>query len=363
MESIKKLNHYLCPPGNGVFTVHTAKENKEALHKLLFDTSEPSQVEEIWRQSLSSYKTETRPILLGVCLDTGGGIQRGANWGPLFIREHMLKSIGAPNYYDIGDIRIIPHLLHDKYLNQETIQSCQDALYGGEKLSVSGLSIAEDVTDILYKEKKKIFSIGGDHSVSYPLVKSWIKAKKSESKKIAIIHFDAHTDLMSKRLGIDICFGSWAYHMIELLETPSNLLQFGIRSSGQDKSYWESNLGVQQFWANEFKDNFSKIKKDTIAYLKENEIEEVYVSFDIDALDSKYASATGTPESNGLEPHTCIDLIQSIASICKITGGDMVEVAPFVQSPQRSKLTPEPDTTIESASLISRKIIEVMSES
>jgi agmatinase len=46
---------------------------------------------------------------------------------------------------------------------------------------------------------------------------------------------------MDERLGIDICFASWAYHMIDLLEKPSDLIQFGIRSSGQDKKL----LGVK----------------------------------------------------------------------------------------------------------------------
>jgi agmatinase len=360
MKDIEKLNRYLCPPGNGVFTVHTAKENKESLHSVQFKTKDPKEVEKIWREDLSNFKATKLPILMGLCIDTGGGIQRGANWGPLFIREHIQKSIGHPEYFDIGDVRVIPHLLHDKYLNEQTIRSCQEALYDGEDLKVSGLSIAEEVCDILISENKKVFSLGGDHSVSYPVVKSWIKGRRAAGKKVAVIHFDAHTDLMPKRLGIDICFASWAYHMIELLEKPSHLLQFGIRSSGQPKEHWESKLGVQQFWASEF--NTTQVEEKTLKYLKDEEIDEVYISFDIDALDAQYASSTGTPEVDGLEPHRCIQLIEKIAEVCHVTGGDVVEVAPFVHSALKSKLAPEPETTVESASLISRKILEVMSK-
>jgi agmatinase len=359
---MKNFDQYLCPPGNGVYTVHTAKGNKETLHQKLYETIDVDEVQRKWEESLLILETWDKPVLLGMCLDTGGGIQRGANWGPLFIREHMINAVNTPEYLDLGDVRVIPQILHDKYLNQETIKSCQDALYKGPEknnLKVSALSIGEVVSRQLFDKNKKVLSLGGDHSVSYPLVKSWIEVKKEKNIRTAIIHFDAHTDLMKKRLGIDICFASWAYHMIELLDKPSDLMQFGIRSSGQPKEYWEKNLGVQQFWPEDF--DKVDVAQETINYLKSEKIQEVYISFDIDALDAKYASATGTPESEGLEPHTCITLIEEISKVCKITGGDVVEVAPFVQSNLKSKLTPEPDTTIESASLIARKILEVMS--
>ncbi len=166
---------------------------------------------------------------------------------------------------------------------------------------------------------------------------------------------------MAKRLGIDICFGTWAYHMIELLDKPSDLMQFGIRSSGQKKSFWEKTLGVQQFWNYDFqKQGVQKITEHVNNYIKENKIQEVYVSFDIDALDAKYASATGTPEQNGLAPHECIQLIEAISKECKITGSDVVEVAPFVASTMTTPMSPEPDTTLQSAAIIANKLLEVM---
>ena len=63
---------------------------------------------------------------------------------------------------------------------------------------------------------------------------------------MAIIHFDAHTDLLTERLGIDLCFGSWCTHILEDLNSPSHLVQLGIRSSGKTKSHWENTFGVKQ---------------------------------------------------------------------------------------------------------------------
>jgi agmatinase len=59
-------------------------------------------------------------------------------------------------------------------------------------------------------------------------------------------------------------------------------------------------------------------------------VKELYISFDIDALDEKFASATGTPEKGGLLPSDCAALIRMLAKDFKITGADLMEVAPFV---------------------------------
>lgn len=357
---IDKALQYLCPPGNGVFTVHTAKDKKEQLHQKIYGTTDPEKVQKTWQESLRSIATSTQNIfLLGVTMDTGGGIQRGANWGPLFIRNQLDPS----QFFDLGDVKTIPHLLHDKYLNEQTIKKCSRALYGGEQdLPVSALSIAEDFCESFYefKPESKLLGLGGDHSVSYALVRPWIKHKINQQKKVAVIHFDAHTDLMAHRLGIDICFASWAYYTLDLLEKPSHLIQLGIRSSGQNKQHWESTLGVQQFWSSEIQTDTQKISKTVSDYLKAEQIEEVYISFDIDALDIRYASSTGTPEKDGLQPHQCIQIIQEIAETTKVTGADLMEVAPFVKSLSTDQVNPEPDTTLNSARIICEKLIEVM---
>ena len=184
--SFKHLKPLLRPPGNGVFTVHTASDIIENVQQRLYGKSDQQEIKQAWEKSLDS--DERKPLLLGVCSDCGGGIHRGANWGPLFVRQYLLDLSQNRPFLDLGDLPVIPHLLHDKYLNEETISECREALYGDNKstLPVSPLSIAEHICDEINKEENPlpVFSIGGDHSVSYPLVKSWIRSRRKAGKKV-----------------------------------------------------------------------------------------------------------------------------------------------------------------------------------
>jgi agmatinase len=330
-----KLEQCLCPPGNGVFTVNTAKERKEALHQTIF--GQATNIDNLWKKYLHELPNASKAVILGIASDCGGGILRGANWGPLFLRSTLLEQYPELTAYDLGDIRVIPHLLADKYLNESTLANCRKALYQDENspYCVSPLSITEDVLHDFYAQfpDKGIFGIGGDHSVSYPLTKAYLQAKKKQGKRAAIIHFDAHTDLLVERLGIDLCFGSWCTHILDDLHERHHLIQIGIRSSGKPKSHWEGTFGVRQHWANEIRSQgTAKTIENILAQLANENIDELYVSFDIDAIDDSFACATGTPEPDGLMPTDTMQILKALAAEYPITGADMMEIAPFTDS-------------------------------
>ncbi|MBL4942044.1 MAG: arginase family protein [Colwellia sp.] len=354
-----KLIQCLCPPGNGVFTVNTAKERKEQLHQTMF--GQASDIDNLWKSSLDKLPGASSAIILGVASDCGGGILRGANWGPLFLRTTLLKSYPDLNTFDLGDIRVIPHLLSDKYLNEATLSNCRKALYQDpqSELCVSPLSITEDVLHDFYAAfpDKGIFGLGGDHSVSYPLTKAYLQAKKKQGKRTAIIHFDAHTDLLVERLGIDLCFGSWCTHILADLPAPEHLIQVGIRSTGKPKSHWEQTFGVKQHWAIEIKElGIEKVIDNILIQLAAQNIDELYVSFDIDAIDDSFASATGTPEPDGLTPNEAMAILRAIAAKYPITGADMMEIAPFTDSSGQGEVSR--DKTLKVAGEISAFLLQ-----
>jgi agmatinase len=327
---LKNIPQLLTLPGNGVFTVHTGKEKKERLNRAYYGSANPDVAQKKWLASLAHPDT-TLPWLLGVPSDNGGGIQRGANWGPLAVRQELLGS-EAP-FFDLGDVRVIPHLLHDDYLNDKTIKLCQRALYGkASRLPVSPLSIAERALQEIYRAHPaaRILGVGGDHSVSYPLVKEWLASRRDLSTA-AVLHFDAHTDLLERRLGIAHCFATWTRQILAHLESTEHIVQVGIRSSGRKKKFWKEETGVEQLWAAEVhKLGAEKTAQKIALHYRRLGIEELYISFDIDALDIRYAAATGTPEAGGLLPSDCAAIIRVLAGEFKVSGADLMEVAPYV---------------------------------
>jgi agmatinase len=348
----------LCPPGEGVFTVNTAKEKKDGLHQLLYGNKDPK---DAWQSELQKINQQEQGIaLLGVCSDTGGGIQRGANWGPLYIRQALYQYLSPQSLQDVGDVRIIPHLLHDKYLNQTTIDNCRKALYKTSEttLPVSPLSMTEKWVSEFHATypKKKILSLGGDHSVSYALALPYFLARKKAGIRAGLVHFDAHTDLLTERLGIDLCFGSWVPHVLPALNDPKDVVQIGIRSSGKDRNHWENSFGLKQYWSKEVRQSGAQsIAQDICARFKAQGIQEIYISFDIDALDSHYAGATGTPEDNGLFPDECSAILWELGKHFSVGACDLVEVAPMVGLDQINQ-----QATLMSASSIAQVLIALM---
>ncbi len=355
----KEIKQFLRPPGQGLYTVTTGSDLKNNLYDRVYQTTEKDKIQSIWSNNLQNRKNSDL-LLLGIPSDCGGGIHRGANWGPLALREALVNgNFSSYNkVLDIGDIPVIPHLLWDEYLDQDILKSCRDFLYENpsSKYPVSPLSLSYELLNNLYKEKSyKIISLGGDHSVSYPLVRSYLENNK---KRTGVLHFDAHTDLLEKRMGVPLCFGSWTYHILHLLEEKDDLIQVGIRASAKNKEFWEERYGIKQIWSKEILETKLENTISTIInHFKKKNIEEIYVTFDVDALDESIISATGTPEKNGLEVFQCVEILKSIANNFKITGADLVEVAPFVKHRRfENKIC----QTMEISSQILALLIELM---
>ena len=104
-------------------------------------------------------------------------------------------------------------------------------------LPVSPLSIAEKVVELIYSiySNAKIISLGGDHSISYPLVKKYLLAKQSSLKDVAIIHFDAHTDAyhnLDHFLGAVKSAAHWASYLVRDGHVDAeHSVQIGIRGN------------------------------------------------------------------------------------------------------------------------------------
>lgn len=343
------LLRYCVPPGDGVYTISSHAAQREQLHQYLYETQNKTEVRAAWEKQIALAAQAKNPLVLGICSDVGGGIQRGANWGPLLLR-HEWYSQSNQSLFDLGDIRVIPQLLLDEYHSPELLQKCRLALYGDAKVKypVSPLSIAAALSEEIWAAapRTRLLTLGGDHSISYPIIRSYIRTRGHD--KFAIIQFDAHTDLLADRLGVDITFGSWVSHIIPEMRDPSCYFQIGTRTGYRTKQEWQAQWGVSQYWADEIRQRSPKtIAADIVKHCQAKHIQECYITFDIDVLDITQAGATGTPESGGLMLTQILIILEEIARHIPITSADIVEVAPFVCLSANKK--DEPHRTLSNA--------------
>jgi guanidinobutyrase len=354
------LIQFLRPAGGGIHTVSSGRAARESLQKALYDARDEAEIQAKWRAALASIGT-ARVAILGIPSDCGAGLTRGAAFGPQAIRSALFRQ--APDFptraaragiVDAGDVFVVPQLLTDDMLSEEQRRRTRAVLYGPSAANgdwpVAPLSIAERVVDRLLQARPglRIFMLGGDHSVAWPVVAA---IARHAAEPWAIVHADAHTDLLPERLGIRICFATWAYHANELVGRGGRLVQIGVRTSSRTKEHWESTLGVRQFWADEVRARGAAVMDDVIRHLQGLGVRRVYLSNDIDATDSEAAPSTGAPEPNGLSPDFVRLLIARIGSAFPLLGADVVEVAPSIGSAEDAQRTSDVAASYMRASL------------
>jgi agmatinase len=329
ISAIDRLRLFLRPPGRGLHTNSTGGGYAVPVLQKLYGSDSAKEVNDAWEESLQRIR-RVEGVVFGIPSDTGAGILRGANFGPIGVREAYLTKYKAypKGIIDIGDIIVVPQLLHDGMLSEEQVKTSRLELYPGrsEDLPVSPLSIAESLYEALLElnPELKIFMIGGDHSVTWPAMRY---CHKKFGDDFGVLHFDAHSDLMESRLGVKYCFATWASHATKLMK-PHHLAQVGIRTSSKTKQFWMEKFPLLQVWANEVPGKEVEVITQILQYLVKSGTKNIYITNDIDGTDPVNAPATGTPEPNGLSPQFVLGLIAAVKQKFNIIGGDIVEVAP-----------------------------------
>jgi agmatinase len=340
MTAIEELALLLRPSGGGIHLVSAGREEQLAAQRRLYGVSSDEEVQARFRDRLSRIG-EARAVLLGVPSDVGAGHLRGANQGPLAIRTRLLEEdpawlsrAGGSGLLDLGDVFVVPQLLHDDMLAESQKEASRRALYPGlapeaaARLPVSPLSIAERALDLVFSLNPGAAPIllGGDHSTAWPAVAALSRVRPG----MGLVQVDAHTDLLEERLGVKYCFGTWSFHANDLLGRGGRLVQLGIRVSRRDRAHWESTLGVRQLWAKEILADPGAALDEAIRAVCASGASGVYLSNDVDGTDAAWADATGTPEPGGLEPDFVVELIRRLGRDVGLLGGDVMEVAPLL---------------------------------
>ena len=188
-----------------------------------------------------------------------------------------------------------------------------------KKNMMDALRQIENINKLLLDKKKFPLILGGEHSLTPGAIRPFIK----KFGKICLLHFDAHADLRNSYNGNKFSHASAIRRCLDNKKV--SVISFGIRNiSSTEMSFLNKNKSrISIFWAKDkSKWNLDKFKK-----LIKNK--KVYLTFDLDGLDSSLMPATGTPEPGGLFWDETINIIKMAAKYSYIVGADVNELSPI----------------------------------
>ena len=189
----------------------------------------------------------------------------------------------------------------DEFESRDTPEAMMESLY--------------DRTKELLDSEKFICMLGGEHSVSAPV----IKAHAEKFHNMSVLQIDAHADLRDTYDGTPHSHASIMARVVKDLRIPS--VQVGIRSISADEARsLNTGLPTKIFWAKDIVG-----KTDWIEAAVDALTENVYLTIDIDGLDPSLVPTTGTPEPGGLGWYETLALIRTLARKRRVIGMDLVE--------------------------------------
>lgn len=238
--------------------------------------------------------------IIGIAFDEKSCYLRGASKGPQAIRAASTGKAINP-WTELG-----ANLKEDIVLTD-----LGDIDVSGDFFDVFS-RIEENILKILEKKAVPVV-LGGDHSISYPVVKAFAR----KFKPLDILHFDAHPDLYEELYGDRY---SHACPFARIMEEglAQNLVQIGIRAATGEQRAKALKHRVRMIEMKDISENLSSLSLEFSNPL--------YISFDMDALDPAFAPGVAHHEPGGLSTRQAIDILHALNA--RIAGLDVVEVNP-----------------------------------
>jgi arginase len=235
------------------------------------------------------------PAILGVPWDENSSYLRGAAEGPPIIRKALFCE--SANLWSESGVDFGERPIHD---------AGDVPSLGGEAMF---RKIEDSITTLLDQGYAPI-SLGGDHAITYPILRAFAK----KYSRLSILHFDAHPDLYDEFQGNRL---SHACPFARIMEEGlvERLVQVGIRTASGGQREQAERFGVEMIEMKDWRDDWP-IDFDT----------PVYISFDLDGLDPAFAPGVSHLEPGGLSTRQAINVIGRVSS--PVIGADLVEFNP-----------------------------------
>lgn len=192
----------------------------------------------------------------------------------------------------------------------------------GRRKGPAALGMIEKTVDRILQDGKFPFCLGGEHSITSPIVKAF---HRHFGDSFSVLQIDAHSDLRETYSGTP---WSHACVMKRIWEFHPDIVQVGIRAQCIEERQFIRDHAINTFYAKDMRHPKEWII-DVVRCLKSK----VYITFDCDGLDPTIIPATGTPEPGGLSWDATLDLLRIVGRSREIIGCDIVELAPARNSP------------------------------
>jgi len=249
---------------------------------------------------------DAQVVILGVPFDKTTSHRSGSALAPKSIRD---QSYNYETYLFRYDFNLESVNIHDAGDTKEFS-------------SVSELikNLPEYLTEIL-STNKFLISIGGEHSITIPIVKSHFDQNKKND--FGIIYLDAHMDFRNSYLDEPFSHACVARRISDQVGV-KNIVEIGIRSFSAEEGLDAKEVDLRFFSAEDvLKFGMKKIVESALDYLN---LKKIYLSIDMDVLDPSFAPGVGNPEFFGLTPEQLRECIELTAPY--LMGVDIVEVSP-----------------------------------
>jgi len=249
--------------------------------------------------------------ILGTPFDGGSTFRSGARLGPAAIREASLL------------LRPYNEALDVSAFTERQVVDAGDAAPNPVDIIQAHAAI-EAAAAALHGAGARVLGLGGDHSVSLPL----LRAAAAAHGRLSLLQLDAHTDTWDSYFGSKLTHGTiFRRAAEERLIDAQRSVQIGLRGSLYSAGDYADNaeLGFATLLARDFDREGVRGAVDlALSRLRSP----VYVTVDIDCLDPAFAPGTGTPEAGGLTSRELLAIIRGLASRVDVAAADVVEVSP-----------------------------------
>ena len=239
----------------------------------------------------------------GIPLDTSVTNRSGTRFGPAAVRRASAIFDNDPQYPFNADL-----------FRQMAVVDYGDCQLSYSRVWENPERIESEAASIL-ERGCYLLSLGGDHFVTWPL----LKAHADRHGPLALIQFDAHQDTWADD-GEEISHGNFVTRAVrEGIIDPERSIQIGIRTHAPE------DFGIEILYGDEIDEMSSE--EIAAAILRRVGTMPCYITFDIDCLDVAFAPGTGTPVAGGPSSAKMLAVLRKLGSL-DIKGSDVVEVAP-----------------------------------